>query len=67
MHDFITTLAWMFGVLSILVIIIRIVGYIGYVDSTAELRDLVNDRRTTFPIWIPSIVAIICIAWLITI
>lgn len=68
--EFITILAWIFGVLSTLLVILRIVGFIYYNHTDAgrldRLSDALSGVRGTFPILFPSIIAIICWVWIYT-
>jgi len=63
MNEFITILAWVFGVISSLVLVLRIYLFYDY-DEIAEFRDAMKGMKRTFPITIPASISIICLAWL---
>lgn len=64
MSDFITIIAWIFGVLSTIFTLARIYGYYTYSEMD-ELRDALKGQKATFPVVIPGSIAIICWAWVI--
>lgn len=63
--NFITVLAWIFGVLATLSIVIRVAARSIYSDLDRSL-DALRGVRKTFPIIKPIILAAICWAWIIS-
>jgi len=63
--EFITLLAWIFGVGSTLLVALRI-----WTGATYTLREKMLDQLqgqvATFPIMKPAILAVVCWAWLLT-
>ena len=64
--EFVTALAWIFGVLSTALLILRVVGLITYTGSVLELRDNLNGVERVFPLSVPTVTAIICWTWVLT-
>jgi hypothetical protein len=65
MIDFITTLAWFFGILSTLFTILRIVGFMMYSDLD-KIYDKMRGVKTTYSVRIPGLIAILCWSWIIS-
>ena len=63
--DFITYLAWIFGVLATLLFIARFVGHMTYSDID-RIRDAAKGVSVSFPMTKPFIVATVCWAWIFT-
>ncbi len=66
MTDFITVLAWIFGVLSTFWTILRINGWIQYqINDHQRLRDQIRGVHRMFPIWTSGTIMIISWTWII--
>ena len=65
MIEFITILAWVFGIASLIFTILRIISALTY-SELERLADRLNNREVTFPITIPLCICIVCFAWLWT-
>ena len=65
MENFITILAWIFGVLAGGFTILRVVGYCTYPDIE-RLKDRMSGKEVSFSVSIPGSITIICIAWVLS-
>lgn len=63
--DFITILAWIFGILSTGLVLLRITAGLLYTELD-RLRDAARGFQVIFPIRFPLIVAIVCWVWIYT-
>ena len=63
--NFLTALAWIFGVMSVFLIVLRIIGSITY-SELDKLCDKLEGKIVTFPLLTPTVVAIICFTWILT-
>lgn len=63
--QFVTVLAWVFGVLSTMLLVARIIGAITFTEKD-RLRHAMRGEEVTFPMLWPSVIAIVCWAWIIT-
>ncbi len=63
--NFLTIIAWIFGVLATLLLILRIIGALCY-DERAKLLDNLKGVERAFPVAIPGTIAIVCWAWIIS-
>lgn len=63
--EFVTTLAWIFGVAATLLVVGRLVMS-GRRTEMDRLRDHLDGVVTTYPVLWPTVVAIICWAWVAT-
>jgi hypothetical protein len=66
MENFITVIAWIFGVLSTLFTLLRVHGYCTYTELERAL-DNFKGVKVTFPIHTSGIIAIVCWAWIISV
>jgi uncharacterized membrane protein YecN with MAPEG domain len=64
-ENFITILAWSFGILSSFFTIARIIAKLTY-DDLDEIRDRINGFKRTYPVIIPGSIALICWAWILS-
>jgi hypothetical protein len=64
--SFYLALAWIFGVMSILLIVLRLIAFTCY-SELDKLQDALDGRKATFPIITPSIIAIICFTYILTV
>jgi hypothetical protein len=64
--QFVTLLAWIFGVCATLVLGIRIYLAVTY-SKLDSLRDAINGVSRSFPIFFPAVASVVCWAWIITI
>jgi|APFre7841882654_1041346.scaffolds.fasta_scaffold54490_5 hypothetical protein len=62
---FITTLAWIFGILSTLLVIFKVFCTATYSDLD-QLKDQINGIKRSWPIKTPGIISIISWAWIIS-
>ena len=65
MTEFITVLAWVFGVISSIITLARIIAFFNY-SEMQKLLDEVQEIKRTFPIYKCGTLAIFCWAWIIT-
>lgn len=65
MERFITVLAWIFGVGSVGLVFLRIWAAIAYNDLD-RMRDHIQNKQRTFPIFRPICFTIICWVWIFT-
>lgn len=65
MIEFITVLAWVFGVISSIITLARIIGFFNYSGIQKTIDELEGIERT-FPIYKCGTLAIVCWAWIIT-
>lgn len=65
MIEFITVLAWVFGILSTIMTIARLIGFFSY-SEIQKLVDEMDGVRRTFPIIKCGTIAIFCWVWIIT-
>lgn len=65
MTEFITILAWVFGVLSTIFTLARIYAFLNY-SELEKMMDNLRGITMTFPIYKSGSLAIICWAWIIT-
>ena len=63
--QFVSMLAWVFGVAATALLVLRIIGLATYREIDG-VRDALKGRRATFPILWPAVTAIVCWAWIIT-
>ena len=63
MENFITTLAWIFGIGSTVLIVLRIICAACYSDLE-KLQDQLRGIKKTYPIGKPLMVAIVCWGWI---
>ena len=63
--QFVTMLAWIFGIASSFLLLARIIGAATY-DEIDEMHDALRGIRRTFPVLYPAVTAIICWTWIIT-
>ena len=61
---FLHIIAWVLGICSTLLLILRIIGALTY-SKTDELIDKLKGQKTTYPIIWPSIISVICWAFII--
>jgi hypothetical protein len=64
MSEYITIIAWIFGVLSSLLIVLRLLAFATY-SEIDRLCDSINGQRAEFSIVWPSVVAILCWSWVL--
>ena len=62
---FVDVIAWIFGVSSTILIVLRIIGWLTYTDID-KIHDAAKGIITTFPVFWPSVISVLCWAWLIT-
>jgi len=62
---FITIIAWVLGIGSTLLMGLRMRGYLTYSDRE-QLLDAARGIQRTFPLTVPSIIALICWSWILT-
>lgn len=65
MTEFITIIAWIFGVISTIITLARILGFFTYSEMQKTL-DMINGIGRTFPIYKCGSLAIFCWAWIIS-
>ena len=65
MNDFITTLAWVFGILATILTIARIHGFWSY-SEFQKMQDELEGIRRNFPIIKSGTIMIVCWAWIIS-
>jgi len=63
--QFITVLAWIFGIASSLLLVARIIGKLTY-DEIDEVRDMLRGRVAYFPMLWPTVTAVVCWTWIVT-
>jgi len=63
--QFITVLAWIFGVSASLLLVARIIGKATY-DEIDEFRDMIRGRVAYFPLLWPAVTAVVCWSWILT-
>lgn len=63
--QFFTIIAWVLGVLNTILIIARIIAAWNYSDLD-RLLDSCEGQKRTFPIIMPSIIALLSWAWIFT-
>jgi hypothetical protein len=63
--NFVTVLAWFFGVWSLLLVIARIWCRTNYSDLEQAIDGALNGGVKHFPLPTPTIIAIICWSWVL--
>ena len=63
--QFVTILAWIFGVASTILLIARMIGAATY-DEIDEARDALRGRMATFPMLWPAVTSVVCWIWVLT-
>lgn len=63
--QFVTVLAWVFGISSSGLLVLRIIGMANY-DELDKARDALRGMRATFPMLWPAVTAVVCWVWIIT-
>jgi len=65
--DFITGLAWVFGILSTLLVIIAFIWAFKYSGSAEEMKDRAKGIKKSWDAKKPFIIAVICWVWIFTV
>lgn len=65
MVEFVTVLAWIFGVISTGFVILRLIAWSLY-SEIDKLQHTIRGVEATFPVVIPGTLAIFCWTWIIT-
>lgn len=65
MVEYLTILAWLFGIPATLMALGRMIVYLAYrADEIWQLRDLVRGQKRSFPVTIPASISVICWVWI---
>ena len=67
MIDFITVLAWVFGIVNTLFFIVTLFKAITYENSITKTIDDMKGIKRTFHYTKPFVIAVVCWAWIFTI
>ena len=65
-YVFFTVIAWPIAIMATLVVLFRVLYAWTYIGSFQETQDNISNKKQTFPITLPFILAFISWAWIFT-